>query len=54
MEYCLGNDAIDDFSVWLITGYNPADINRFQSRTENIFYLCSNQGVGTRSCGVKS
>ncbi len=24
------NDVIYDFSVWLRTGYNPADINLFQ------------------------
>ena len=28
-------DAVRDFSVWLITGSNPADINRFQSHTGN-------------------
>ena len=26
-------NAIHDFSVWLITGSNPADINRFRSNT---------------------
>ena len=28
---CLQYDAIHDFSVWLITGSNSADINRFRS-----------------------
>ena len=33
MEKCLKYDAIHDFSVWLRAGSNPADLNRFQSRT---------------------
>ena len=34
-ENCLQYDAIHDFSLWLRTGSNPADSNRFQSHTEN-------------------
>ena len=33
MENCLQYDAIHDFLVWLRTGSNPADINRFRSLT---------------------
>ena len=32
----VGYDAINDFSVWLRTVSNPADINRFGSNAENI------------------
>ena len=28
------------FSVWLRTGYNPADINRFRSHTGKYFNWC--------------
>ena len=28
VENCLKYDAINDFSVWLRTGFNPADINQ--------------------------
>ena len=38
-ENCLWNEAIHDFSVWLITGSNPADINRPHSHTGNAFKL---------------
>ena len=31
LENWLYNDAIHDFSVWLQTGSNQADINRFRS-----------------------
>ena len=31
MENCLYYDAIHDFSVWLRTGSDPADINQFRS-----------------------
>ena len=31
----IDNTAVHDFSVWLRTGSNPADINRFRSHTEN-------------------
>ena len=33
MENCLLYDVIYDFSVWLRTGSNPADVDRFQSHT---------------------
>ncbi len=33
IETCLLLDAIHYFSVWLRTGSNPADSNRFQSHT---------------------
>ena len=36
MENCLLYDAIQDFSVRLRTGCNPADITRFRSHTGNI------------------
>ena len=29
--------AVHNFSVWLRTGSNPADCNRFRSQTENYF-----------------
>ncbi len=29
-------DAIHDFSVWLRTGSNPVDCNRFQSHTGKV------------------
>ena len=35
VENCLQYVTIHGFSVWLRTGYNPADINRFQSHTGN-------------------
>ena len=31
---CLSYNAVHDFSVWLKTRFNPADIDRFQSLTE--------------------
>ena len=31
---CLQYDAIHHFSVWLRSGSNPANINRFRSNTE--------------------
>ena len=33
VENCLYYDAIHDFSVWLRTGSNPADISWFRSDT---------------------
>ena len=30
-------NAVPNFSVWLITGYNPPDINRFRSDTGKAF-----------------
>ena len=33
VENCLLFDAIHDFSVWLRTGSNPVDSNRFRSHT---------------------
>ncbi len=33
---CLKYDAIHDFSEWLTTGSNPADINQFRSHTTNV------------------
>ena len=33
VENCLYFDAIHDFSVWLRTGSNPTDSNRFRSHT---------------------
>ena len=32
-EYCFKCDTIHDFSLWLRTSSNPADINQFQSHT---------------------
>ena len=37
LENCIKYDTINDFSVWLRTGFNPADINRFQSHTEKYY-----------------
>ena len=34
VENCLWYDAIHDFSVWLRTGFNPPDVNLFQSLFE--------------------
>ena len=34
VENCLYYDTIYDFSVWLTTGSNPADINRYRSHTD--------------------
>ena len=31
VENSMQYDTLHDFSVWLRTGYNPADINRFLS-----------------------
>ena len=36
MENCQQYDAIHNFSVWLNSDYNPADINRFRSHAEKI------------------
>ena len=36
MEYCLQYDFIQDFSLWLRTGSNPADINRFRTKLQKI------------------
>ena len=36
-ENCLFYDTIHDISVWMRTGSNPADINRFRSDTGNRF-----------------
>ena len=36
---CETLSVIHDSSVWLITGYNPANINQFQSHTGKLFYL---------------
>ena len=33
VENCLSYNVIHDFSVWLGTGSNPADVNRFRSHT---------------------
>ena len=33
-ENCLQYDMLHEFSVWLRTSCNPADINRFWSHTE--------------------
>ena len=33
VENCLKYDTIHEFSVWLRTGFNPADINWFLSHT---------------------
>ena len=37
VENCLKYDAIHDFSVWLRTGSNSADINGFRSHTVNVY-----------------
>ena len=34
ISYEYDYDAIHDFSLWMRTGSNPADINRFRSNTE--------------------
>ena len=34
VEKCLLFDAVHDFSVWLRTGSNPVDSNRFRSHTD--------------------
>ena len=39
VKNCLLYDAIQDFSVWLRIGSNPADINRFRSHTGKKYYL---------------
>ena len=36
-ENCLYYNAIHNFSVWLGTGFNPADLNRFRSHTGKYF-----------------
>ena len=41
-ENCLYNDDNHDFSIWLRTGSNPADIDRFRSRTENFVEKLTN------------
>ena len=38
MENCLLYDAIYDFKVWLRTGSNPLDINRFGNHTGIVIY----------------
>ncbi len=38
-------DATHDVSVWLRTGSNPADSNRFQSHTGKLFQQSSKSGV---------
>ena len=35
VEICMYYDAVHDFSVWMRTGSNPADIDRFRSHTGN-------------------
>ena len=39
LENCLHYGAKHDFSVWLRTGSNPADINWFQSHTGKYFSI---------------
>ena len=39
LENCLYYDAMHNFSVWLRTGYIPADINRFRSDAGNVCIL---------------
>ncbi len=36
VENCVLFDDIHDFSVWLITGSNPVDSDRFRSHTGKI------------------
>ena len=39
VKNCLQFDAIHNFSVWLRTCSNPADINRIRSHTGNIIIV---------------
>ena len=39
LENCLLYDDTHDFSVWIRTGSNPADINKFRSHTA-IYISC--------------
>ena len=39
LENCLWYDAIYDFSVWLRTDSNPADINRYGSHTGELQFV---------------
>ena len=39
VENCLYYDGIHNFSVWLRTGSNPADISRFRIHTGKKFIL---------------
>ena len=42
MENCLLYDAIHDLSIWLRTGFNQADINRFRSHTgKKLYFNCN-------------
>ena len=39
VENCLYHEAIHDYLLWLITGSNPADINRIRSNAGKLFSL---------------
>ena len=42
---------IHDFLVWLRTGFNPPDIKRFRSHTENVKHLMVPGGIRFE-CGL--
>ena len=55
VKNCLWYDAIHNFSIWLRTASNPADINQFQSHTGNTLYLARlGEGLGSRRLGSNS
>ena len=46
VEHFLSFDAIHNFSVWLRTGSNPADSNRFRSHTGKSFRIWDLHNLG--------